>query len=409
MFRFLCYFLTIVTIHTQAKQPIISGFIDSHPSTFLKQERRFMVDLPENYYDNSLAYPTLYVIDGDFQFQHVSAIAKNLARMGKVPPMIVVGIALQGNADYVYRTTWPIKGERDYGGAQGFYQYIKNELVPHIDSQYRTNNNRIISGYSLGGLFTTYAMVQEHPPFNAFIAMSPSYWFDDYSAEQNIANLIAEKFTKNKTPPAPLFLSIANEQGMGVDKVYNALTTLNIKNWQITFEKYPEENHFSTALPALHDGLAFLFNDFYEDGYELQAHKTVEDVFSTFEKKKQNYNGFRVEWLQAYKFAKYVFGSKQTEKIDQILDKIEKEFPDSLVNITNYLAKGLNTTGQYEKAKEILERIKAQGKSTALWHHQYSLALKGVEQPKLAEQAQNKAMALAKEQKLPMWQIWEMK
>jgi len=80
-----------------------------------------------------------------------------------------------------------------------------------------------------------------------------------------------------------------------------------------------------------------------------------------------------------------------------------------LVNITNYLAKGLNTTGEYSKAKKILDRIKSNGQNTALWHHQYSLALTGLEQPQLAEQAQNKAMALAKEQQLPMWQIWEMK
>ncbi|KGJ92774.1 alpha/beta hydrolase [Thalassotalea sp. ND16A] len=384
----------------------MAGHVDRHHSEILKQQRRFMIDLPENYHDNELTYPTLYVVDGDFQFQHVSAIVKNLTRMGKIPPMIVIGIATQGNADYIYQTTWAINNEADYGGAALFYQYVSAELVPHIDKNYRTNNNRIISGYSLGGLFTTFAMVQDGTPFNAFLAMSPSYWFDDYSASSSIAKYIAEN---NNKSASPLFLSVANEQGMGVGQVYESLKQLDIKDWPLGYQQYPNENHFSTALPALHDALSFLFAGYYEDGYELQAHKDVFDVLTTFAGKKQNYNGFRIEWLQAYKFSKYVFSSKQTDKIEEILTVVQQQFPDSVVNVSNYLAKGFNASKQFATAKDILERIKAQGEKTALWHHQYSLALTGLKQPELAEQAQTKAMALAQQQNLPMWQIWEMK
>ncbi|WOH36517.1 alpha/beta hydrolase-fold protein [Thalassotalea fonticola] len=405
--------LLILTLHfigvAQAKEAIVAGYVDSHHSDILKQDRRFMIGLPENYHDNALSYPTLYVIDGDFQFQHVSAVVKNLSRMGKIPPMIVIGIATQGNADYIYQTTWRIKGEQDYGGASTFYQYITDELIPYIDDNYRSNSNRIMSGYSLGGLFTTYTMVQNNTPFNAFLAMSPSYWFDDYSAEKSIANYIGEYYRQYKNPPSPLFLSVANEQGMGVDKVYKSLNEQNINDWKLIYKQYPDENHFSTALPALHDALGYLFAGYYEDGYELQAHKDVFAVLATFENKKKNYNGFRIEWLQAYKFSKYVFGSKQTDKIEEILTIINQQFPNSIVNVTNYLAKGFNAKKQFQKAQDILDRVKAEGAKIALWHHQYSLALAGLGQIELADKAQTKAMTLAQQQKLPMWQIWEMK
>jgi len=409
MLRLSFILIVLIATYTQANEPIISGYVMSHHSKVLNQERRFMIDLPENYYDNDLNYPTLYVVDGDFQFQHVSAVVKNMTRMGKIPPMIVIGIATQGNADYVYQTTWAVNDEPDYGGTSLFYQYIKQELVPRIDQDYRTNKNRILSGYSLGGLFTTYAMVQDNTPFNAYLAMSPSYWFDDYSAEKSIAKYIDRKTKDKKTSPAPLFLSVANEQGMGVDKVYKSLSLLSIENWRLTYKQYLNENHFSTALPAIHDALSFLFEDYYEDGYELQAHKDIADVLATFERKKQNYNGFRVEWLQAYKFSKYVFGSKQTENIDDVLIEINHRFPDSIVNITNYLALGFNKKSQFEKAKSILDKIKHLGENTALWHHQYSVALEGLESLELAKAHQDKAMMLAKKQNLPMWQIWEMK
>ncbi len=409
MFRLLLVMAILFTSYAQANEPIISGHVLSHYSKVLNENRRFMVALPENYHDNKLNYPTLYIVDGDFQFQHVSAVVKNMTRMGKIPPMIVIGIANQGNADYIYQTTWAIEGEPDFGGAALFYKYINQELLPHIDGNYRTNRNKILSGYSLGGLFTTYAMVQENTQFNAYLAMSPSYWFDDYSAQNSIAKYIDETAKDKQTTPSPLFLSVANEQEMGVDKVYKSLSHLNFKDWRFTFKKYLNENHFSTALPAFHGALSFLFEDYYEDSYALKAHNNVSDVLSTFENKKQNYNGFRVEWLQAYKFSKYVFGSKQTDKIADVLAEIKIRLPNSIVNITNYLALGFNRKNQFKEAKHILDGIKPQAEISALWHHQYSLALAGLDKFELAKKSQARAMELAKNQNLPMWQIWEMK
>ncbi len=409
MLRLLLISVILFTSYVQANEPIISGHVFSHHSKVLEEKRRFMVALPENYHDNELNYPTLYVVDSDFQFQHVSAVIKNMTRMGKIPPMIVIGIANQGNADYVYQTTWAIQGEPEFGGAELFFNYINEELVPNIDNNYRTNSNRILSGYSLGGLFTTYAMVKTETPFNAYLAMSPSYWFDDYSAQNSIAKYIDKNNGSKNSLPSPLFLSVANEQGMGIAKVYQSLNHFNLNDWKLAFKKYPNENHFSTALPAFHDALSFLFEGYYEDGYALKAHKDVSDVLSTFENKKQNYNGFRVEWLQAYNFSKYVFGSKQVDKIGNILVEINKRFPDSIVHITNYLAVGLNKKNKFNQARHILDEIKLQGETSALWHHQYSLALAGLKDFKLAKESQERAMKLAKMQKLPMWQIWEMK
>jgi len=407
MVRLFLVLLLSFAFSSYAKTPISAGFIENHQSKVLGEKRRFMVDLPENYYENEQSYPTLYVIDADFQFHHVSAVTKNLARMGKIPPMIVIGIANQGNADYLYQTTWIVEGEEGFGGADNFYRYISDELVPTVDKQFRTNENRVLAGYSLGGLFTTYAMIQENTPFNAFLAMSPSYWFDDYSAVESISKYVEQKGAKGSLPP--LFLSVANEQGMGVAKLDKSLQKLAIKDWQYSFKTYPNENHFSTALPAFHDALGFLFTDFYEDGYEMLEHKNVFDLIEVFKAKKANYNGFNIEWLQAYKFAKYVFHSKQTDKIDEILAAMNKHFPDSMVNVTSYLAKGFNVKEQHETAKRILEAVRSEGKNIALWHHQYSLALAGLGQTELAEKSQAKAMVLAKEHKLPMWQVWEMK
>lgn len=393
--------------HAKEPSPIVSGYIFEHESKVLSSTRRYMVDLPENYNDNQFEYPVLYVIDADFQFQHISAIAKNMARMGKVPPMIVVGIANQGNADYVYQTTWQVDGEKDFGGAEKFHQYISSELVPTIDGAYRTNDNRILSGYSLGGFFTSYSMLQKDTPFNAFLAMSPSYWVDNYSAKNKIIAAIKQRQQSGQL--APLFLSVANEQGMGVKEVAAALEALAIKDWRFEFKELPDENHFSTALPAFVSGLEFLFPDYYLDSYTLMEHKELSTLLAAFKQKKQGYNGFQISWLQAYKLSKYMFHSKQLNKVPDLLAAIKMDFSESIVSVTNYLALGFNKTGRHQKALDILSDIKSEAKNSALWHHQYSLALTGVDKAKEAKNYQEKAMKLASEQSLPMWQVWEMK
>ncbi len=122
--------------------------------------------------------------------------------MGKIPPMIVIGIANQGQQDYIYQTTWLSEQNSEYGGAQLFNQYLEQELVPIIKQNYRTNSQQALSGYSLGGLFTTYVMMQKNAPFNAFLAMSPSAWFDDLSITKQLP-LHISKIKKQNSPIIP--------------------------------------------------------------------------------------------------------------------------------------------------------------------------------------------------------------
>lgn len=91
--------LSKISFAEAQKTPILSGYMYEHQSEVLDQNRRYMVSLPERYHSNNRHYPTLYVIDGDFQFQHTSALVTNLSRMGKIPPMIVIAVANQGQQD----------------------------------------------------------------------------------------------------------------------------------------------------------------------------------------------------------------------------------------------------------------------------------------------------------------------
>jgi predicted alpha/beta superfamily hydrolase len=63
------------------------------------------------------------------------------------------------------------------GGAPQFLRVLKEEIIPLIDSSYRTSGDRGIEGVSLGGLFVAYAMLEEPNLFTRYAMVSPSLWY----------------------------------------------------------------------------------------------------------------------------------------------------------------------------------------------------------------------------------------
>ena len=387
----------------QSGRQIISGYEFQHSSAIFAEKRRYMVSLPERYFMNKRSYPSLFVIDADFQFQHVSAVVKNLARMGKIPPMIVIGVANQGGDDYLKTTTWQDNKDAAFGDANKLQAYLSQELLPLIEQKYRTNSQRALAGYSLGGLFTLYSMMQEDTPFNAFLAMSPSAWFDEYSLASKLTPLLAE----NKLT-APVFISLANEEEMGVDKVIQTFEASAAKslNWQ--YKHYPNENHFTTALPAIYDGLQFLAPNYAIDGTDMLALGDYKQVFAHFKAQKKQWAGFQFEWLHGYQFNKYLYWSKQIDQVDEILAELGEEFPESLTLVTIHLANGFNKKKNFPKALQLLQQVKDQGESYPGWHKQMSVYYAGIKKAELAAKHQAIALELARKYHFESWEIWEL-
>lgn len=65
------------------------------------------------------------------------------------------------------------------GQADRFLDFLEKELIPHIDRNYRTYPHRIIAGWSFGGLLATHALIHRPEIFDAYLAISPSLWWDE--------------------------------------------------------------------------------------------------------------------------------------------------------------------------------------------------------------------------------------
>jgi len=119
-------------------------------SKILGQEVRYSVVLPFDYYKNKRSYPVVYLLHGLgddetswLEYGRISQIADNATSKGEIVPMIFV--IPQGFRTYYVN---------DYANTFRYQDMFIQELIPFIDSVYRTKaekKNRATLGYSMGG------------------------------------------------------------------------------------------------------------------------------------------------------------------------------------------------------------------------------------------------------------------
>lgn len=155
-------------------------------SGVLDEDREILVHLPVGYDDEpGRRYPVIYVLDGSSQDIHTASTSALMARLGLMPPLIVVGIPnVSGEGrqrDYTPPTMAMDLDIEDSprGGADRFLAFLKTELIPDIERRHRTTSERMLAGHSRGGLFVTWSLTADPDLFQARFAHSPALWRDD--------------------------------------------------------------------------------------------------------------------------------------------------------------------------------------------------------------------------------------
>jgi predicted alpha/beta superfamily hydrolase len=224
-------------------------------SKILNEERGILVYLPEEYQNSSTRYPVLFVLDGDDYFLPSIGIMKYLVMFNQLPEMIVIGIPHKMR----FRELTPTKTTRipSGGGIDDFMKFIKEELIPYVETNYRTQPFRIFSGHSLGGLGVLYAFVNEPDMFNAYVGISSSVYWDD-----GVLLKRTEKILK-KTDQLKKSLYFSVEDGEGEHSQANLefaqlLKNCAIKDLKWKFDLMEGESHTSLWIKSFDDGLNFV-------------------------------------------------------------------------------------------------------------------------------------------------------
>jgi uncharacterized protein len=231
-------------------------------SGVLGEERVINVYLPSGYAENpERSYPVLYLLDGsmDEDFIHIAGLVHfgSFPWIQRNPEFIVVGIA---NIDRKRDFTSPSAIEEDLidlptsGGSAKFIEFLKTELMPLVDSTYRTTDDQTLIGQSLGGLVATEILFNHTHLFDRYIIVSPSLWWDGESL------LTAQPAFEDGLPP--VYIAVGAE-GEIMEKLaaslFDKLSRHPAAEGQISYSFLEDQNHGDALHLAVYNAFGVLF------------------------------------------------------------------------------------------------------------------------------------------------------
>lgn len=215
-------------------------------------------------------YPVLYFLDGNATFRTAAEAMRLQTRAPKgFEPAAVVAIGYE--TDQPFDTTrryfdyttladpaaLPRRGNGEpfpeLGGADAFLDFIAAELMPEIARRLPADPDRAtLFGHSLGGYFTLHAFLTRPELFAAYVAGSPSVWW-------NSEEILARAAAFAADPPEGLdgrrlFVGVGAdelpEMVSGAARVAEILAPLAARGLDVSHQAFAAEEHI-TVLPAL--------------------------------------------------------------------------------------------------------------------------------------------------------------
>lgn len=160
--------------------------------------------------ENPGPMPVLWVSDGSHQAGiHLSTI-ESLWRLDLMPPMTVVAIpstSVGRSADFR-----PPHEGFDESNAEPFLHFIRDEAMPAVAERFDIEAPHVFVGYSLGGLFASWAFTQGPDVFDGWIALSPSWWYEEVTMEGQLAGFLGD----NPDVRSFVYTSLGDSEGSGM-------------------------------------------------------------------------------------------------------------------------------------------------------------------------------------------------
>lgn len=336
----------------QAAGPIVAGQKITLHSSIMNEDRTLWIHTPDTTLTSSGRYPVIYLLDGDSYFLSTSGTMQFLSGNNKMPPMIVVGI-LNTNRT---RDLTPLPADTatpGSGGADRFLQCITREIMPYVESHYRTAPFRILIGHSFGGIFALNAFLKEPEKFNAYIIISPSLWWGHDT-------LVAQTRTFLTSAPKLrtfVYETIGDEGPRMVTpslELKNIVEANRIDGMDWTIRLMENEDHGTIVLRTIYDGLESIFSPYRMRGDLMAA--GIDGIERHFSKLSERY-GYDIqvpEQLVNSLGYRYLFQNRIDDAIAIFKWNVE-HFPQSW-NVYDSLGEALAKKGDTRAAIENYEK-----------------------------------------------------
>lgn len=255
-------------------QKITLGESITLESSILNETRTINIYLPPYYQPNdTVKYPVVYILDGGIEedFIHLAGIFRVNSQpwINRFPEAIVVGIENVNrrrdftfavpNIDFLDQVGFSRDYFKQYGGAEPYAAFLEGELIPYINQQYNTNDERTVVGESMAGLMSSYLLVKHPNLFSNYIIVSPSLWW----GEEQLLNETTACLLKKIKNPVHVYVGVPNEaeDQMMFDEAKRFYTMLQANPViHSTFDSMEDEVHATVLHQAAHNALKKQFH-----------------------------------------------------------------------------------------------------------------------------------------------------
>ena len=227
------------------------------------QEYELQVLLPRGYEKENKKYPVIYLMDSQWDFPLVTSIYGQQYYDGFVPELIIVGINWGGtnpNHDSLRARDYTPTHESylpQSGGAEKFLGFMRNELFPYIESNFKADSKRrVMMGCSFGGLVTLYALFTQPQMFSGYVAASPAVGWNRESIYQ-----FEKAFAEREHDSLRLYITVGDVERsrFGFEKFSAHLRSRNYKGLSVHSRVLENTGHSGTKTETYTRGLQYIF------------------------------------------------------------------------------------------------------------------------------------------------------
>lgn len=349
----------------QEPRPIVIGEIVPVHSDVLGEDRELMVSTPASYQSSDSRYPVVYLLDAETNFQHTTGTLGTLAQIDFIPEMLVVAVR---NTDRTRDLTPspftpdpPKEGEKPEvnpmptaGGADRFLDFFEQELFPFVEGRYRAARYRILIGHSFGGLFAVHALVHRPADFDAYVAISPSLWWEKGALVDQAAEVLGNGAASGRKV---LFMSLASEGGDMLAQYRRFEELLRYRapaSWRWEARMMEGDDHGSTPIRSTYFGLRTVFPRWRPPSFLADA--GLEGYERHYAELSQEY-GYEIGVPEnvVNRLGYRLLGEKKIDEAVAVFRQNVEDHPGS-ANVYDSLGDALKEKGELEAALASYER-----------------------------------------------------
>jgi len=241
-----------------AGEDVVIGKSYQIASEILGEDREILIALPNGYSDTDQAYPVIYVTEGQWFFSYVSNLTTRLTSRDSMPSSIVVAVKMANPRRFGWLEAGTPKADQ-------FLDFIEKEVIGFTDTNFRTNDRRMLVGWEYGGGFAIHALEERPHIFDAYIASSPFPVDDQAMKFEALKALVATAPETKKS----LYFASAEVESMVREGVEKLAALLRVSapeglEWQhrIFAGDRTVVEHTTTAYPAFLAGLGHYYSSY---------------------------------------------------------------------------------------------------------------------------------------------------